>query len=146
MKTINQLILEDKLEEAASMLVDNLLYIFNTLGPKVQLTKAEFAKVAPKFVEALQNADQEPEPSEETPEPGDDIKVEPSKGELVVTFTCEDDEVALPPTYTRTYLIGKPYKYTPPAIEGYTVSPENISGSMSAEGVQQEFTYTKAEG
>ena len=140
MKTVNELIAEENFTEAAEVVYQALLYLINNYVPNIELTKEEWDLVAPSVVAKMEEPTTEEEEDEDTEEPGDDVEIVPTKADLVVTF--EGEGVTLPPTYKRTYVIGRKYNYIPPKIDGYTASPEQLTGTMTAEGVEETITYT----
>ena len=145
MATVNELIAGGEVKEAAKVLSAGLLYIFNNYVPNVQLTKEEWATVAPELVKELQTPSSDT-PAEPTDDPGDDVVVTPTKADLVVKFAAAaGTTVELPATYTRTYTVGKKYSYNVPTIEGATPNKTSLSGTMTAAGVTETITYTANE-
>ena len=142
MATVNELIAGGKVKEAAKVLSAGLLYIFNNYVPNVQLTKEEWATVAPELVKELQTPSSDT-PSTPTEGPGDDVVVTPTKADLVIEFkAAEGSTIEVPPTYTRTYTVGKKYSYNVPTVEGATPDKTTITGTMVAAGVKVTVTYT----
>ena len=145
MATVNELIAGGKVKEAAKVLSAGLLYIFNNYVPNVQITKEEWATVAPELVKELQTPSSDT-PGTPTQDPGDDVIVTPTKADLVVEFkAAEGSTIEVPETYTRTYTVGKKYNYNVPTIAGATADKTTISGTMTAKGVKETVTYTANE-
>ena len=145
MTNIKDLIAEEKYEEAAEILFDGLRSLFNTYVRGINLSKEEFIKVTPAFVEKLQSP--EAEESEATDAPGDDVEVVPSKGVLTITFEGPEDDpdFRVPATVTKVCNIGDNYSYLCPTFDGYVADTLKVTGTMTAEGAEVTVTYSAKE-
>ena len=142
MVNIKDLIAEEKYDEAAGILFEGFRGLFNTYVRGVNLSKDEFALVAPYFLQKLENpAGEEPEP---TDAPGDDIDIVPSKGILTITFEGPEDDpdFRVPATVTKVCNVGDSYSYLCPTFEGYVADTLKVTGEMTAEGAQVTVTYS----
>lgn len=141
MGKINDLIAENKLADAASILYDALYCVLNST-PNFTISRSEFALVAPELVKKLQNPVEEEK--EKTDAPGDDIEVIEKTALLTITYDAPDGFPG-PATSVKKILVGSEYKITAPAFDGYTVEPEVITGTMTADGASATLTYTAIE-
>lgn len=140
MAKINDLIAEGKLAEAGDILYETLYTMLTSGSPRVSLNRNEFAKVAPELVKKLQNPVTE---KEKTEAPGDDVEIIDRKNtaKLVISFTAPEG-VSVPKQLVKNIIVGLTYNYAAPTIEGYTVEPESITGTMTEDGAVAEFVYT----
>ena len=145
MVNIKDLIAEEKYEEAGALLVEALRGVFNTYVRGINLSKDEFALVAPYFLQKLENPmGEEPEP---TDAPGDDIEIVPSKGVLTITFEGPEDDpdFRVPATVTKVCNVGDAYSYLCPTFDGYVADTPKVTGEMTADGAQVTVTYSAKE-
>ena len=145
MTNIKDLIAEEKFDEAGEILFEGLRSLFNTYVRGVDLSKDEFALVAPYFLQKLENPlGEEPEA---TDAPGDDIEVVPSKGVLTITFAGPEDDpdFRVPGTVTKVCNVGDNYSYLCPTFDGYVADTLKVTGTMTADGAQVTVTYSAKE-
>ena len=142
MATINELIAEGKLVDAACIVYDALLGIINVGSPKMGLSREEWDKVAPKLVEKMQ--DPTSGGTTPTPEPGDDVEILKDKARLTVEFVVPEGYKA-PKKIEKDIYVTLQYKVTAPEIEGLVPDKEVITGTMTKDGAEETVTYTEAE-
>ena len=141
MGKINDLIAENKLADAASILYDALYCVLNST-PTFTISRSEFNLVAPELVKKMQKPDEGPK--EKTEAPGDDVETISDTALLTITYTAPEGFPG-PATSVKKILVGSEYKITAPAFDGYTVEPEVITGTMTADGASATLTYTAVE-
>lgn len=132
MPNINQLIAEGKLNDAASILYDSFYTILTSGSPRVNISRAEFDKVAPELVKKLQNPDK---PDVEVP-----IIDKNVTATLSVKFVGPDG-IYVPKDIKKKIIVGLNYKYTAPLIEGLVAVPESVEGTMIPEGIETTIVY-----
>lgn len=132
MSKISELIAAEKLDDAAEVLYDTL---YNVLKVGNDITREDFAKVAPKLVEKLQSP---AKTSEKTDAPGDDAEVV-KYGVLKVTLKGKGLQTK---TVNQKYVVDSTYKYTVPTVKGYTADKTELTGTMTEKGVEETVTYT----
>ena len=140
---INDLIADNKLDEAAVEICEAFRFMLNASGMRIQLSKDEFYKVLPNVLEIM--SDGLPESEDTTDTPGDDITVNPATATLTVEFEGPEDDKGWKklPDYTSTYAVGATYYFAPYTVVGYTASENLVTGTMTAAGVTKTITYTK---
>lgn len=141
MGKINDLIAENKLAEAASILYDALYCVLNST-PNFTISRSEFNLVAPELVKKMQKPEEDPK--EKTEAPGDDVETISDTALLTITYEAPEGFPG-PATSVKKILVGSKYKITAPAFDGYTVEPEVITGTMTADGATATLTYTAIE-
>lgn len=132
MHTINQLIAEGNLSDAASILYDSFYTILTNGSPRVNISRTEFDKVAPEFVKKLQNPDKD--------DSGVVIIDRNNTAPLVIKFAGPDG-IRVPKDVKKKAIVGLKYKYTAPVIKGLIAVPESIEGTMIEEGVETTIVY-----
>ena len=142
MATINELIAEGKLVDAACIVYDALLGIINIGSPKMGLSREEWDKVAPKLVEKMQ--DPTSGGTTPTPEPGDDVEILKDKARLTVSFVVPEGYKA-PKKIEKDIYVTLQYKVNAPVVEGCTPDKESITGTMTKDGTEETITYTADE-
>lgn len=149
-KNFKKLIADGKKDEAAEIVLGGIANLLSFHIPMLECSMADLLAIGPELLAKLQGPGEEEEEEEPTTTdaPGDDVVVAPAKGVLRITFTGPDDdpELDLPTPVEKYYAIGQRYYYKPATIDGYTVSPEKVSGLMTAAGVTAEFEYTAVSG
>lgn len=140
MVNVNELIAEGKLDDAASVLYDAFMCMINAQTNKINLTRSEWDKVAPKLIEKMQNPETVKVP---TDEPGDDIDILSEKANLVVSFVVPEGFKA-PDKITKKIYIGTKYNVPVPVIAGLETT-DVIEGTMTEEGADVTVTYTEVE-
>ena len=140
MGKINDLITEGELKAAAAIVYDTIYTIITSGSPRVNLSRAEFDKIAPELIKKMQNPVEEKEP---TDAPGDDVNIVDSTktAELKVTFDGPDGMI-LPKEVTKKIIIGLKYTYNAPEIEGYIAEPKVLTGKMTEEGATGTIVYS----
>lgn len=133
MSRISKLIADGKEDKAAEILYDTL---YNVLKVGNDITRSEFATVAPKLVEKLQNPT--PATAGKTDAPGDDIEVK-KVGVLKVTLKGEGLQTKV---VNQKYTVGTEYKYTVPTVKGYKADKTELTGTMDENGKEEAVTYT----
>lgn len=132
MHTINQLIAEGNLSDAASILYDSFYTILTNGSPRVNISRTEFDKVAPEFVKKLQNPDK------------DDSAVviidRNNTAPLVIKFVGPYG-IRIPKDVKKKAIVGFKYRYTAPVIEGLIAVPESVEGTMTENGVETTIVY-----
>lgn len=145
-KNFKKLIEDGKKDEAAELVLGGIANLLSFHIPMLECSMGDLLAIGPEILAKLQGPGEgeEEEAAEPTEAPGDDVVIAPSKGLLTITFTGPDDDpdLDLPKTVEQFYAIGQKYFYRAATIDGYTVSPDKISGVMTADGVTAEFTYT----
>lgn len=141
MGKINDLIAENKLADAASILYDALYCVLNST-PTFTISRSEFNLVAPELVKKMQKPDEDPK--EKTEAPGDDVETISDTALLTITYEAPEGFPG-PATSVKKILVGSKYKITAPAFDGYTVEPEVITGTMTKDGATATLTYTAVE-
>lgn len=149
-KNFKKLIADGKKDEAAEIVLGGIANLLSFHIPMLECSMADLLAIGPEILAKLQGPGEEEEEEEPTTTdaPGDDVVVAPAKGVLRITFTGPDDdpELDLPMPVEKYYAIGQKYYYKPATIDGYTVSPEKVSGTMTEDGVTAEFEYTAVGG
>lgn len=142
-KNIKELIAEKKYDDAADILYLAFLNLFNNFSSEIGLTKEEFMKVTPAFVEKLETPEREPK--EPTPEPGDDVIITDPFGTLTIEFKGpeDDEDFVAPAKVEKKYAIGAKYSYAVPTVDGYVPDKELVTGKMVKDGVKVTVTYEK---
>lgn len=132
MGDINKLIADGRLSDAASILYDSVYTIITSGSPRVNISRAEFDKVAPELIKKLQNPDV-------NPNEGDVINIK-NCAPLVIKFAGPDG-VKLPKDLNKKIIVGARYSFEAPIIDGLKASPQFIEGVMTKEGAEVVVTY-----
>jgi hypothetical protein len=132
MHNINQLIAEGNLSDAASILYDSFYTILTSGSPRVNISRAEFDKVAPELVKKLQNPDKA--------DPGVDIIDKANTAPLIINFVGPAG-ICIPKDIKKKIIIGLKYKYAAPVIKGLIAVPESVEGTMTENGVETTIVY-----
>lgn len=145
MVNIKKLIADGNVNDAVEILYNGLRTLFNNHIPGVNLTRDEFAAVTPTLLNKLQ--DPGSITKEPTDAPGDDIEIVPSKGRLTIHFVGPegDEDFRAPYDVSKAYNVGATYTYLVPTVAGYTADQTEVTGIMTADGVEETVTYAKNE-
>lgn len=132
MGDINKLIADGRLSDAASILYDSVYTIITSGSPRVNISRAEFDKVAPELIKKLQKPDV-------NPNEGDVINLK-NCAPLIIKFVGPD-RVKLPKDLNKKIIVGARYSFEAPIIDGFKAFPSFIEGVMTEEGAEVVVTY-----